>query len=102
MNHGLSLGIVFTLFASQSTPLDAQAGRATCGVQTTPRTSNTRRSATDILHVRYFGTVNRDRTDRVLDELVWHKSMGSAIRSARKNGRPIVLFQALGDIRGLC
>ena len=57
---------------------------------------------TDIRNVRYFGTVNQDRTERVLGELLWHKSLASATRSARLASRPIVLFQALGDLRGLC
>ena len=48
------------------------------------------------------GKVNHARTARVLDGLNWHASAKSAARDAVQQDRPIVLIQALGDLRGYC
>jgi hypothetical protein len=48
------------------------------------------------------GETNHARTKRVLAELTWHTSVKAAARVAVQQDRPIVLIQALGDIRGFC
>ena len=89
MNNRSFLGIALLLVALPTAPLDAQRGKACRAPQ----------SASELRVALY---ANQTRTKRVLDQLTWHRTMASATRSAKKKGRPIVVIQALGDIRGLC
>lgn len=104
MNNGAFPGLALLLL---TLPLAAQSRTTTGDVRRgpTPKSSGapTRtHSQGDFMRLRIDGQTNKARTRRVLDELVWHRTMASATSSARRKGRPIVVFQALGDIRGLC
>ena len=52
--------------------------------------------------LRIDGRTNHARTQRVLRELKWHKSVERVAAAAVEEDRPIVLVQALGEIRGFC
>ena len=51
---------------------------------------------------RIDGTTNHARTKRVITGLEWHKSLAKAATAAVKHDRPIMLINALGEIRGHC
>lgn len=52
--------------------------------------------------LRLDGDTNHARSKRVLTELKWHQSLAQARSAARLQDRPILLIQALGDVRGFC
>ncbi len=60
------------------------------------------RDPTEFHGLRIDGTTNFARTKRVLNELTWHKSVEKAAAAAVEADRPIVLVQALGEIKGFC
>ena len=55
--------------------------------------------------MRFRALVYRQNTVRknvrkLTKELVWHKTLKDASDAAEKSGKPIVLIQALGDLKG--
>ena len=60
------------------------------------------RDSTEFRGLRIDGKTNSARTKRVLTELTWHKSVEKAAAAAVEEDRPIVLVQALGDLKGFC
>ncbi len=53
-------------------------------------------------NLKVDGTRNAAAVKKLRKELRWHKSAATASHSASQKGRPIVLIQALGDLKGFC
>ena len=58
-------------------------------------------AADRFLQVRVPGSEVRARTDRLMNELTWHRGLREAARLAQKTDKPILWIQVLGSLRGL-
>lgn len=42
----------------------------------------------------------RDNVTKLSKELRWHRSLGGALDAGRREGKPVIWIQALGDLNG--
>ncbi len=59
-----------------------------------------RRDARAFRRLRVSGDEVAKNVRKLTKELRWHKSLSSALASGRRQGKPVVWIQALGDLDG--
>ena len=57
-------------------------------------------SAQNYRRVKYEGKVVRVNVRKLVKELTWHKNLDAAIAASKVSKKPVLLVQALGDLKG--
>jgi hypothetical protein len=58
------------------------------------------REARSFRRLKVSGEQVEKNVRKLTKELKWHKSLGSALAAGRREGKPVVWIQALGDLNG--
>lgn len=58
------------------------------------------RDARSFRRLKVSGEQVEKNVRKLTKELKWHKSLGSALAAGRREGKPVVWIQALGDLNG--